>query len=156
MTAFSFLTITLLSSPASPNNYTALIPSYERCPLIFNLHTAEFTQQQRSHAPLYSPLTAPRSTPPARHPSTVVHTVRSGVRLQRKVAILPLQYEKGDWITIQKPGILRKLSVPRLGPYKVLKHHMNGDISYEKEPFVDDKVNIRRTYPYYKKHNEVE
>ena len=67
-----------------------------------------------------------------------------------------LQYEKGDWITIQKPGILRKLSVPRLGPYKVLKHHTNVDISNEKEPFVDDKVNIRRAYPYYKKHNEVE
>ena len=68
-----------------------------------------------------------------------------------------LQYEKGDWITIQKPGILRKLSVLRLGPYKVLKHHTNGDITYEKEPFVNDKVNIRRTYPYYKKHNnEVE
>ena len=28
--------------------------------------------------------------------------------------------KKGDWITIQKPGILRKLSVPRLGPYNVL------------------------------------
>ena len=65
--------------------------------------------------------------------------------------------KKGDWIIIQKPGILIKLSVLRLGPYKVLKHHMNGDITYEKEPFVDDKVNIRRTYPYFKKHNnEVE
>ena len=42
------------------------------------------------------------------------------------------QYIKGDWLTIQKPGILRKLSVPRLGPYKVLKHHTNGDITYEK------------------------
>ena len=65
-----------------------------------------------------------------------------------------LQYEKGDWITIQKLGILRKLSVPRLGPYKVLKHHTNGDIGYEKEPFVNDKVNIRRTYPYFQKHND--
>ena len=64
------------------------------------------------------------------------------------------QYKKGDWITIQKPGILRKLSVPRLGPYKVLKHHTNGDITYQKEPFVDDKVNIRRTYPYFQKHND--
>ena len=63
------------------------------------------------------------------------------------------QYEKADWITIQKPCILRKLSVPRLGPYKVLKYHMNGDITYQKEPFVDDKVNISRTYPYFQKHN---
>ena len=64
-----------------------------------------------------------------------------------------LQYKKGDWITIQKAGILRKLSVPRLGSYNVLKHHTNGDIIYEKEPFVNDKVNIRRIYPYYEKHN---
>ena len=61
--------------------------------------------------------------------------------------------KKGDWITIQKPVILRKFSVPRLGPSKVLKHHTNGDITYEKERFVNDKVNIRRTYPFYKKHN---
>ena len=69
--------------------------------------------------------------------------------------IIHFQYKKGDWITIQKPGILRKLSVPRLGPYKVSKskHHTNCDITYEKEPFVNDKVNIRRTYPYYKKYN---
>ena len=64
------------------------------------------------------------------------------------------QYKKGDWITIQKPGILRKLSVPRLGPYKILKHHTNGDLTYQKEPFVTDKVNIRRTYPYFQKHND--
>ena len=42
------------------------------------------------------------------------------------------QYTKGDWLTIQKPGILKKLSVRRLGPSKVLKHHTNGDITYEK------------------------
>ena len=64
------------------------------------------------------------------------------------------QYEKGDWLTIQKPGILRKLSVPRLGPYKILKHHTNGDITYEKEPNVKDKANIRRTYPCFRKHND--
>ena len=63
------------------------------------------------------------------------------------------QYEKGDWITIQKPGILRKLSIPRLGPYKVLKHHTNSDITYQKEPFVEDKVNIRMIYSYFQKHN---
>ena len=50
-----------------------------------------------------------------------------------------------------------KLYISRLGPYKVLKHHTNGDIIFEKEPFVTDKANIRRTYPYHKKHtNEVD
>ena len=58
-------------------------------------------------------------------------------------------YKYGDWITIKKPGILRKLEVPRLGPYKVIKHHSNGTITYKKEPFNNKKVNIRRAHPYY-------
>ena len=57
-------------------------------------------------------------------------------------------------MTIQKPGILRKLSVPWLSPCKVLKHHANGDIAYEKAPNVNNKVNIRRVYPYYKKDSD--
>ena len=57
-------------------------------------------------------------------------------------------------MTIQKPGILRKLSVPRLGPYKVLKQHTNGDITYKKSPNVTVKINIRRVYPYYKKDSD--
>ena len=61
------------------------------------------------------------------------------------------QYTKGDYMTIQKPGILRKVSVPRLGPCKVLKHHTNGDITYEKAPNVTDIVNTQLVYPYYKK-----
>ena len=61
------------------------------------------------------------------------------------------QYKKGDYMTFQKSGILRKLSVSQLDPYKVLKHHANGDMTYEKELNVTDKVNIRCVYPYYKK-----
>ena len=61
---------------------------------------------------------------------------------------------KGYYMTIQKPGILRKVFVPRLGPYKVLKHHANSDITYKKAPNVTDKVNICYIYPYYKKSDE--
>ena len=66
------------------------------------------------------------------------------------------QHKEGDWITLEKLGILRKLYVPWLGPFKVLKHHTNSDITFEKEPFVNDKVNILQVYPYYKKHSEVD
>ena len=62
------------------------------------------------------------------------------------------EYKPGDWITILKPGILRKLSVARMGPYKVVKHHSNGTLSYEKEPFQPDRVNIRRCMPYVWRH----
>ena len=58
-------------------------------------------------------------------------------------------YQKGDWILIKEPGIIRKLAVPRHGPYQVIKHHTNGTVTYEKEPFVNDRVNIRRVEPYY-------
>ena len=53
------------------------------------------------------------------------------------------QYTREDYTTIQKPGI----SIPRLGLYKVLKHHAKGDISYEKKLNVTDKVNICCVYP---------
>ena len=57
-------------------------------------------------------------------------------------------------MTLQKSGILRKLSVPQLGPYKVVKHHTNGDIPCEKEYNVKDKVNIHQIYLYYKKNSD--
>ena len=56
--------------------------------------------------------------------------------------------QKGDWITVKRPGIIRKLSIPREGPFQVIKHHNNGTVSYEVEPFKEDRVNIRRIAPY--------
>ena len=59
------------------------------------------------------------------------------------------KYQKGDWITIKKPGILRKLTAPKSGPYKVVKHHGNGTLTYGEGPFVTGRVNIRRVDPYF-------
>ena len=60
---------------------------------------------------------------------------------------IDIKYEKGDWITVKRPGIIRKLCVPKEGPFQVIKHHSNGTVTYEREPFVEDRVNIRRTAP---------
>ena len=57
-------------------------------------------------------------------------------------------YNQGDWITIRKPGIIPKLCVPKEGPFKVIKQHKNGMITYEKQPFQNDKVNQRLVDPY--------
>ena len=65
-------------------------------------------------------------------------------------------YKAGDWITTKKPGILRKLSVARMGPFKVIKQHNNGTLSYEKEPFQPDRVSIRRCMPCVWKHPPVD
>ena len=60
------------------------------------------------------------------------------------------KYSKRDMITLRKPGaILRTLVLPRQGLYKVIKHHENGSIKLELEPYVVDRVNIRRCHPYY-------
>ena len=65
---------------------------------------------------------------------------------------LDCKCQKGEWIATKKPGILRKLTVPKLGPFKVVKHNNNGALTCEKEPFVTDNVNIRRVDPCHWRH----
>ena len=56
-------------------------------------------------------------------------------------------YQKGDWITVKRPGIIRKLCVPKEGPFQVIKHHDNGAATFEKEPFAEGRASIRRISP---------
>lgn len=44
-------------------------------------------------------------------------------------------YEKGDWILIKKPGIIKKLAVLQHGPFQVIKHRTNGIVVYKKREF---------------------
>jgi len=62
---------------------------------------------------------------------------------------VPHQYSPNDLITLKKPGILRKLTIPRAGPYKVIRQNNNGSILIEKSPTDTENVNIRRISPYY-------
>ena len=64
---------------------------------------------------------------------------------------IPHTYQKGDYITLKKPGILRKVAIPREGPYKVMKHNNNESILIEKEPTKIKNVNVRRVAPYNRK-----
>ena len=64
---------------------------------------------------------------------------------------IPHTYRKGDYVTLKKPGILRKLTIPREGPYKVMKHNNNGSILIEKAPTKLKNVNVRRVAPYKKR-----
>ncbi len=57
-------------------------------------------------------------------------------------------YSVGDLILIKKPGILRTLSIPYKGPFKVVKHHQNGSITYERSLNCNKNVNIRRVHPF--------
>ena len=62
---------------------------------------------------------------------------------------VPHTYHRGDYITLKKPGILRKLAIPREGPYKVVRHNNNGSILIERAPTNIKNVNVRRVAPYY-------
>ena len=59
------------------------------------------------------------------------------------------KYNVGDLVTLEKEGIIPKLSRPRLGPYSVAQTHTNGTVTIQKEPTVTDRVNIRRVRPFY-------
>ena len=56
-------------------------------------------------------------------------------------------YKKGDQVLLTKPGLLRKLSTPRTGPYLVQQVFPNGTVTITKG-VVTQRVNIRRITPY--------
>ena len=55
---------------------------------------------------------------------------------------IPHTYRRGGYINIKKPGILRKLAIPRAGPYKVIKHNNNRSILIEKARTKLKNVNV--------------
>ena len=64
---------------------------------------------------------------------------------------IDLKYSPGDLVTLERTGIIPKLSIPRMGPYAVITAHENGNVTIQKEPFLTDRVNIRRCKPYHRK-----
>jgi hypothetical protein len=56
---------------------------------------------------------------------------------------IPYEYKVGDQVLFETPGILRKLSTPRTGPYPVTNVYNNGTIRIQKG-IVSERVNIRR------------
>ena len=63
------------------------------------------------------------------------------------------QYNPGDKILLRKEGILRKLSAPRKGPFKVSTVYDNGTVDIKKRA-VKERVNIRRITPFFGKEEE--
>ena len=64
---------------------------------------------------------------------------------------IPHVYQPGDLVTIKRPGIIPKLALPRMGPYKVVRVHTNGTVTVQLQPFVTDRVNQRQIEPFYPK-----
>ncbi len=59
-------------------------------------------------------------------------------------------YQVGDKVLLQKPGILRKMSVPRTGPHTIERVYTNGTVRIRKR-HVRERVNIRRIIPYFER-----
>ena len=61
-------------------------------------------------------------------------------------------YQVGDRVLLEKPGILRKMSQPRTGPFEIIKVHTNGTVRIRRNN-VTEQVNIRRLTPYFESSN---
>ena len=61
---------------------------------------------------------------------------------------LKYKYKVGDRILLRKPGLRRKLSAPKEGPYTILSVATNGTIKIQRG-IVQERVNIRRIEPYF-------
>ena len=57
-------------------------------------------------------------------------------------------YQVGDKVLLQKPGILTKLEVPYTGPHLITQVHSNGTVVIQKGAFCE-RVNIRRVTPFF-------
>ena len=57
-------------------------------------------------------------------------------------------YQIGDKVILEKPGIIRKMTQPRTGPFEIIKVHTNGTIRIRRN-HVTKQVNIRHLMPYF-------
>jgi hypothetical protein len=46
---------------------------------------------------------------------------------------IPYEYKVGDQVLLETPGIFRKLSIPRTGPYPLTNVYKNGTIRIQKD-----------------------
>jgi hypothetical protein len=60
---------------------------------------------------------------------------------------IPYEYKVGDQVLLETPGIQRKLSTPRTGPYPVTQVYNSGTFQIQKG-IVTERVNIRRISPF--------
>ena len=61
-------------------------------------------------------------------------------------------YQVGDKVLLEKPGIIRKMTQPRTGPFEIIKVHTNGTVRIRRN-HVTEQVNIRRLTPYFERSN---
>jgi hypothetical protein len=80
---------------------------------------------------------------------------KSNQKENKNSSQIPYEYKVGDQVLVETPGILRKLSTPRTGPYPVTNVYKNGTIRIQKDKgrIVSERVIIRRIIPFNQKPN---
>ena len=61
-------------------------------------------------------------------------------------------YQVGDKVLLENPGILRKMSQPCQGPFKIVKVHTNGTVRIRHKN-ITEQVNIHCLMPYFNRSN---
>jgi hypothetical protein len=84
-------------------------------------------------------------------------TNKSNQKESKNNSQIPYEYEVGDQVLLEGPGILRKLSTFCTGPYPVTNVYKNGTIRIQKvkNEIVSERVNILRIIPFNPKPNQV-
>ena len=67
---------------------------------------------------------------------------------------IDFKYSVGIKVLLKRPGKLRKLSMPKDGPFEIVAAHDNGTVTIRKSAAVTDRVNIRRIEPFFSKHSD--
>jgi hypothetical protein len=57
---------------------------------------------------------------------------KSNQKENKEKSQIPYEYKVGDQVLLETPGILRKSSTPRTGPYPVTNVYKNGTIRIQK------------------------
>jgi hypothetical protein len=57
----------------------------------------------------------------------------SPIKNKKGKSQIPYEYKVEDQVLLETPGILRKLSTPRTGPYPVTNVYKNGTIRFQKD-----------------------
>ena len=61
---------------------------------------------------------------------------------------VPHECKAGDLMTVTRPGIIPKLSLPRMGLHSVVQAHGDGTVTVQKELTVTDRVDVQRLQPF--------
>jgi hypothetical protein len=74
--------------------------------------------------------------------------INKGV-LRENASRIQHKYKVGDHVLLNKPGLLRKSTQPRTGPYTVAKIYQNTSTVQIKRGAITERVTLQRLTPYF-------